>query len=218
MRIVLTGATGFVGAEVLTRLLARPDITGVTALTRRPLAVESPKLTAVLHEDFAAYDDALLDRLAAHDGCIWALGGKESDLGHPEVLARITHTFTLALAAPLAARCRAPFSFCYLSGMGADRSETAWFPWEKSTRHLKGRTERDLLALTERWPSFSAHCFRPGGILPLGSSRLLHAVLAPIVVGVDVLAESLIDVATAKDSRGRAPLIRNGEIKRLARP
>jgi hypothetical protein len=217
MKIIVTGATGFVGAEVLTRLLARPDVTTVTALTRRPLAVASAKLGTVLHEDFATYDDALLDRLAAHDGCVWALGGKASDLGRPEVLARITHTFTLALAAPLAERCRAPFSFCYLSGMGADPSETAWLPWEKSTRHLKGRTEKDLLALTGRWPRFSAHCFRPGGILPVGSSRLLHAVLAPIVVGVDVLADSLIEVATATDFRGRAPRIGNAAIKRLAR-
>jgi hypothetical protein len=133
------------------------------------------------------------------------------------VLTRVTHTFTLALARPLAARARAPFSFCYLSGMGADPSESAWLPWEKLTRHLKGRTEKDLLALAAAHPQFSAHCFRPAGILPVGSSRVAHALLAPIVVGVDVLADALVDVATAPGFRGRAPRITNGAIKKLTR-
>ncbi|MET1071491.1 MAG: hypothetical protein ABWY11_02470, partial [Umezawaea sp.] len=59
---------------------------------------------------------------------------------------RITHDFTLALGTAMAATGR-PFTFCYLSGAGADPEEDSKIPWERVTRHLKGRTEKDLRAL-----------------------------------------------------------------------
>jgi hypothetical protein len=217
MKIILTGATGFVGFHVLAHLLANPDVAEVTCLTRRPIEVDSPKVTTILQEDFAAYDPLLLDRLADHDACIWALGGKASDLGTPDAFTRITHTFTLALAEGVACRIRAPFTFCYLSGMGADPSETATFPWEKLTRHLKGRTEKDLARLQGQYPQFCAHCFRPGGILPDGASPLLRFLLAPIVVGVGELADAMIAGATDASLFRHWPIIGNNDIKRLAR-
>jgi hypothetical protein len=158
----------------------------------------------------------LLDRLADHHACIWALGGKASDLGEPEVFARITHDFTLALAEGIADRAKRRFTFCYLSGMGADPTETARLPWEKLTRHLKGRTEKNLHALQERNAAFCAHAFRPGGILPDDANRLLRRALAPIVVSVGELSDAMI--AGAVDDRlfRQWPVIGNRNIKRLA--
>lgn len=216
MKIILTGATGFVGSEVLTRLIADPAVMQVTCLTRRPVSVSSPKLVTILHDNFAVWDDSLLDRLADHDGCIWALGGKASDLGTPDLFARITYTFTLALAGGVASRATRPFSFCYLSGMGADPSETAWLPWEKLTRHLKGRTEKDLVALQAAHPQFGVHNFRPGGILPLGANPVLRHLLAPIVVGVGALSDAMIAAATTPALFRRQSMIGNADIKRLA--
>ena len=151
MKIILTGATGFVGAEVLTCLIDHQRVDQVTCLSRRPLATTSPKVRTIFQEDFTTYDQARLDELADHSACIWALGGKASDLGEPEV---ITHAFTLTLASGMAANARDRFSFCYLSGMGADPSESARLPWERLTRHLKGRTEKDLGASTGRQSRF----------------------------------------------------------------
>lgn len=44
MRVLLAGATGLVGAQVLQRLLADPRCSGVVAPTRRALALTDPKL------------------------------------------------------------------------------------------------------------------------------------------------------------------------------
>lgn len=217
MKIILTGATGFVGSNVLTHLVAAPQVTEVTCLTRRPLASDAPKVTTILHEDFAVYDPELLDRLAGHDACIWALGGKASDLGTPDVFARITHTFTLALAEGVARRATTPFTFCYLSGMGADRTETATFPWEKLTRHLKGRTEKELAELQARYEQFCVHCFRPGGILPDSANLLLRFLMSPIVVRVGELSDAMIIGATNDSLFRQRPILGNHDIKKLAR-
>lgn len=219
MKIILTGASGFVGTEVLARLLADPAVDRVTCLSRRPLPQQSPKLETIPHADFGAYDSGLLERLAGHDACIWTLGGKASDLGGADDYVRVTHAFTLALAAGLAARARRPFTFCYLSGMGADQSESAWLPWERLTRHIKGRTEKDLLELQQRFAGFSVHCYRPGGILPRDTGALARALLAPIAIGVDTLADGLIAGAAANHTGmfRAGPVIGNAAIKRLAR-
>lgn len=219
MNVILTGASGFVGAEVLARLLDHAAVDRVTCLSRRPLPRQSPKLETIPHADFGAYDSGLLERLAGHDACIWALGGKASDLGTADDYIRVTHAFTLALAAGIAARARRPFTFCYLSGMGADQSESARLPWERLTRHIKGRTEKDLSGLQQRFPAFSVHCYRPGGILPRDTGPLVRALLAPIAIGVDTLADGLIAGAAAADAGlfRACPVIGNAAIKRLAR-
>jgi uncharacterized protein YbjT (DUF2867 family) len=212
MNVVLTGATGFVGAEVLAQLLLHPEVGRVTCLTRRALPVSHPKLTAALHADFGSYDEECLARLTDHSACVWALGGKASDFDSPVAYEKVTHGFTIALARLLAARAQR-FSFCYLSGMGADPTESAALPWERATRHLKGRTERDLAALGFSHPAFAAYAFRPGGILPIGGSAVVRRLLAPLVVRVDVLAKAMIEVALHGNPRGT---ISNREIKRIA--
>ena len=216
MKIILTGATGFVGAEVLSHLMEKPEITQVTCLSRREVSIQSPKLKTIIHDDFSEYDDALLNRLSDHSACIWALGGKASDLGEPKIFERITHDFTLAFAKGVALHAKQPFTFCYLSGMGADPTETAWFPWEKLTRHLKGRTEKDLLLLQEQYPDFSVHCFRPGGILPHGLNFWTYTPLAHFTINVGALADAMFVAATKTELRRKWPIIENGAIKKLA--
>lgn len=214
MKVVLTGATGFVGSEVLSQLIVHPEITRVTCLTRRPLPVVHPRVVAIEQQDFARYDGALLAGLADHTACLWTLGGKASDAESPAAYERVTHTFTIAFARAMAARAGGRFTFCYLSGMGADPTESSRLPWERTTRHLKGRTERDLRALAGQHEGFAVRCFRPGGILPRGSRSRMLALLGPWVIGVEALAKALVLAAIRPDVTTRDTL-ENGGIKAL---
>lgn len=196
MNVILTGATGFVGNEMLAQLLEHPRVLHVTAIARRPLDVSHPKLESLVHADFTSYDADVARKLSDHGACIWALGGKMSDFTSEADYEKVTCTFTLALADVFArASSASPRTFCYLSGMGAEPSEQVRLPWEKWTRVLKGRTERKLAELGAIHPGFSAISFRPGGILPKTGDRFAEICFRPWVVRVDVLARKMIDVA-----------------------
>jgi nucleoside-diphosphate-sugar epimerase len=195
VKLFLIGASGFVGSEALSQLIAHPRVAQVTCLTRRALEVSSPKLLVVQHEDFARYDDALMAPFADHAGCIWTLGGKASEAASPSEYMRVTHTFAVAFARAAFAHARGPFAFCYLSGMGADPSQSSRLPWEKLTRYAKGRTEKDLQTLAQEYLGCTVHVFRPGGILKRGVSPWVYRLFGPLVVGVDQLAHELIETA-----------------------
>ena len=68
MQVILTGATGFVGSELLAQLIARPDLSRSSCLSRRPLSRSSPQLELLLHDDFAPYAPELATLLAQHSG------------------------------------------------------------------------------------------------------------------------------------------------------
>ena len=99
MRLIVTGATGLAGAEVVRQSLADAAIQKVTALVRRALTLNHPKLATVVHQDFLNYD-LVLPQLANHDACLWCLGVSQRDVAEPEYV-RITRDYTLAGAAAM---------------------------------------------------------------------------------------------------------------------
>lgn len=80
VKVILTGATGTAGAEILRQLLLHPSIESIAVLSRRPLPAHvapnppSPKLRVILHDDFGVYSEELLGELAGYDAAIWAMG------------------------------------------------------------------------------------------------------------------------------------------------
>jgi uncharacterized protein YbjT (DUF2867 family) len=79
MKLVVAGATGFVGTEVLRQALSIPKITSVVALARREVSVpenlganaDASKLESAVLEDFGQYTDTARQKLAGADACIW---------------------------------------------------------------------------------------------------------------------------------------------------
>jgi uncharacterized protein YbjT (DUF2867 family) len=81
MHLILTGATGLVGAGVLHQMLATEGISRISILSRRPVAMaegHEDKAKVIIHKDFKTYDDALLEQLKDAQGVVWALGISQS--------------------------------------------------------------------------------------------------------------------------------------------
>ena len=66
MKIIITGATGMVGSEVLRQAIADNDITAITAIVRKPLTISNAKLETVLHHDYLNYS-SLTEIFKTHD-------------------------------------------------------------------------------------------------------------------------------------------------------
>lgn len=79
MKLVVSGATGLVGTEVIRQSLLNPKITSIIALTRRPISipsfpdqdVDTSKLKSLILEDFTEYTDDAKEQLVDVDACIW---------------------------------------------------------------------------------------------------------------------------------------------------
>lgn len=73
MKLVISGSTGFVGAELVSQALSNPAITSIVALSRHetPIPVGSTKLKSVVCDDFENYSDSVREELKDADACIW---------------------------------------------------------------------------------------------------------------------------------------------------
>ena len=77
MKLILTGATGFVGTECLKLALQNPNVTEIVALARRDVKVpegvpNAAKLSTVVLEDMGSeYPSSVKEKLRGADACIW---------------------------------------------------------------------------------------------------------------------------------------------------
>lgn len=150
-RIIITGATGYVGEGVLLECLAHPAIEAVLVIGRKSCARQHPKLKELLVKDFFSMDNEA-PQLSGYDGCFFCAGISSVGMKEEEY-ARFTHDATLAFAQ--AVHAASPDAvFTYISGAGTDSSGKGRVMWAR----VKGRTENDLGRI-----GFKANYnFRPG--------------------------------------------------------
>lgn len=80
MKLIVAGATGFVGSEVIRQALSNSAVTSVIALARKPVLppanvapdADTSKLQSVVLEDWVGpYPESVKEHLNGADGCIW---------------------------------------------------------------------------------------------------------------------------------------------------
>lgn len=136
MRVLLAGATGLVGSQVLMRLLADARCTAVVAPARRPLPLQHPRLLGPLLDFDALPLEAPWWQV---DAAICALGSTLKQAGSRQAFARIDHGYPLAIARVV--RAHGCPVFALNSAMGANPRSRFFY------NRVKGELEQDLRAL-----------------------------------------------------------------------
>jgi uncharacterized protein YbjT (DUF2867 family) len=156
MKILLFGATGMVGDGVLRWLIASPRVTRVVAVSRKPLAVQHPKLATVIEPDMFHLQH--LEALREFDACFFCLGASSVGMS-PEDYRRLTYDLTVGVARQLLPG-NPRMVFEYISGEGTDaNSRQAW-------ARVKAETETALSKMGFR----DVYALRPGMIQPMRRS------------------------------------------------
>ena len=217
-RVVIVGASGMVGGYALRYLLEDPAVGDVTSIGRRNLGVSHPKLSEILHPDFADCSP-LADPLTGHDAAVYCLGAYTGAVPDAE-LRRITVDYTVEFARVL--RASSPnATFAFLSGSGADPTGRSRMAFARD----KGEAEKALSAAG--FPH--VYIFRPAYIYPVQrrrepsfSYRLLRAIYPAFrilfpnqVIRADDLARTMVDAAVRSTGEGRTLVLENRDIRHL---
>jgi uncharacterized protein YbjT (DUF2867 family) len=132
---LLAGATGLVGKQCLTRLLAHDTYSHVRALVRRPTGIVHDKLEEI-RVDFDALDSVSLD--AVNDVFI-TLGTTIKVAGSQEAFYKVDHDYVIATA-KLGKRAGAS-RIAIVSSIGAGGAASNFY------LRVKTETERDIRAI-----------------------------------------------------------------------
>ena len=156
LKVILFGASGMVGAAVLSECLLEPSVGKVLAIGRRNCGMSHPKLEELLLPDLFQLE-AVQERLKGFNACFFTLGVSAMGLSEAEY-AKVNHDLPLYVARLLLG-LNPGMAFCYVSGAGTDSTEKGPVMWAR----VKGRTENELL----RMPFRPAVMFRLGMLQPL---------------------------------------------------
>ncbi len=216
--LVIVGATGMVGGYALRDALEDPAVGRVTSIGRRTLGISHPKLTEVLHQDFADCS-ALAETLSGQDAAVFCLGTYTGAVSDAE-LRRTTVDYTVEFARVL--RNSSPGAvFSFLSGNGADPTGRSRMPFAR----YKGEAEKALLAAG--FPR--VYLFRPAYIYPVEprkepnfSYRLLRTIYPAFrvlfpnqVIRADDLARCMVDAAISGTGQLGRPVLENRDIRAM---
>jgi len=217
-RLVIVGATGMVGGYALRYALDNSAVGSVMSIGRRKLGISHPKLTEVLHPDFADCS-ALAGVLSGQDAAVFCLGTYTGSVSDAD-LRRTTVDYTVEFARVLHASSPGA-AFSFLSGSGADPTGRSRMPFAR----YKGEAENALLAAG--FPH--VYLFRPAYIYPVEprkepnfSYRLLRTVYPAFrtlfpnqVIRADDLARAMVDVVVRETGRRGGSILENRDIRAM---
>jgi uncharacterized protein YbjT (DUF2867 family) len=217
-RVVIVGASGMVGGYALRCALENSAVGTVMSIGRKKIGISHPKLTEVLHRDFADCS-ALAETLLGQNSAVFCLGTYTGSVSDAD-LRRITVDYTIEFARVLhGSSPEATFSF--LSGNGADPTGRSRMPFAR----YKGEAENALLAAG--FPH--VYLFRPAYIYPVEprqepnfSYRLLRVIYPAFrllfpnqVIRADDLARAMVDVVVRETGQSGGPVFENRDIRAM---
>ncbi|CAK5273546.1 unnamed protein product [Mycena citricolor] len=173
MKLIITGATGYVGKETVSQACKHSGISTVVAVTRKPIAAPegtpAGKFKNVVVSDYDQYTDEAKKEFAGANGCIWTVGitpPKYLEVGAAEAK-RISHTSTIVgLQAIADSAPSRPFRFCYMSGGMSVRDQTATVEGEFGEFSLmRGDVENAILVFAAGHAGFEACSVKPAWIV-----------------------------------------------------
>ncbi|KAJ4317797.1 hypothetical protein N0V84_007159 [Fusarium piperis] len=217
MKLVVAGATGFLGTEVVRQALSHPKITSIIALARRQTAIpeglgpqaDASKLKSVACDDFMNYPENVRAEISDADACIWliAITPVKSKTFPQDEVRKICHDYPLAGAdvfSSLARKEKAdPFRFVYVSGSNTER-DPAKKPWILGDYCvMRGQVETEVLGRAKKSNGALKACvFKPGLINTANTSMLVKGFqgVARVLIGLpniqrDETAAALLDKA-----------------------
>ena len=217
-RIVIVGATGMVGGYALRYALENSAVGSVTSIGRRKIGISHPKLTEVLHPDFA-YCSALAGTLLGQDAVVFCLGTYTGAVSDAE-LRKTTVDYTVEFARVLHASSPGA-AFSFLSGNGADQTGKSRIPFAR----YKGEAENALLSAG--FPH--VYLFRPAYIYPVeprkepnfsyrflrGVYPVFRLVFPNLVIRADDLALAMVAAAINGTGLRGGPVFENRDIRAL---
>jgi uncharacterized protein YbjT (DUF2867 family) len=138
MKILLLGASGLVGKNVLAQALAHPAITSVVAPTRRALAPHPKLINPVSDRLQSLLSEGVTEGIVAQGvgGVICALGTTIRKAGSKEAFREVDYVMPLAFAR--SAHEHGAETFVLVSASVASASSSFFYP------KIKGEIERDV--------------------------------------------------------------------------
>ncbi|KAF2438902.1 NAD(P)-binding protein [Karstenula rhodostoma CBS 690.94] len=175
MKLIVAGATGFVGGEIIRLALRNKSITSVVALARKEVPVpkhagteaDTSKLKTVVLEDWEkTYPEHVIQQLSGADACVWALAvtpTKSKDANFEDVT-KICYDYTINGLKNMTSVANKPFRFVYTSGVTVERDQTKALPFLHDYRLMRGRVENAILEFAKQTPAVEVAITKPGGI------------------------------------------------------
>ena len=190
-----------VGAEVIREAIKDIAISSITAIVRKPLEIEHPKLKTVLHHDFMNY--AALDEVfKSSDACIWCLGISQSQVSK-EKYEQITYDYVVA-AAEAMLKANPSIIFMFVSGGGADSTEKSRTLFAR----VKGKAENALLKM----PFKKLYIARPAAIMPIHKNKnaaFAYKLMIPLFPILRILTPSYV-ITSVELAKAMLDIVKNG--------
>ena len=212
MKILIFGATGMVGSEVLKELLKSEQITEIVSVGRKTSGIKRDNFKEIIHDNFLDFSN-LSETFSDTDIVYYCLGVYQGKVSKQEFW-RITVGFQDALIRELE-KVKKDIVFCLFSAQGADQNEKSPILFAKA----KGRAEKHLLDSKIA----KKYIFRPGYINPDngfphpyvfgGLFRLAYMLLPLIGINASALGKVIARVGLNGYNKGT---LTNKDIRQLA--